>query len=57
MGSASVMSTVSAWVLPNSVREQLGLVDDLFLTEPDRVQKAVMKAALATVRAEWVSGD
>lgn len=43
-------------LLSNSIRQQLGLIGDVFLTESDRGQKAVMRVPLLLVRAEWGQG-
>lgn len=40
-------------LLSNSVREPLGLIEDLFLTESDRGPKAIMRMPLLEARAEW----
>lgn len=42
-----------AGVVVSSIREQLGLIGDEFLTESDRGQKAIMRGHLLLVRAEW----
>lgn len=44
-------------LLSNSIREQLGLIEDLFLTESDRDQKAIMRMPLLEARARWSHVD